>query len=351
MPDRFHGLTDIPTTPAPGVSGGRALLRDLGLGYVRPVPWIATPVGLGIIATALRVDDQVLQAFGLGLLVLAGLAAWQVRRKSPRPLVVAGVAVLLGTGFAPWLDPILGLAVLIGVVAFGGSAAMIIPARLTTAYLMVVAAAVSVSLMLTQTDNAWAMLLSLVVIAGAFGGKTLVYKEVTKCARTSRNRYELLVESAADAIVSIDADQKITVFNEAAESVFGYSPAEALGENIEILLPDRFRQRHPSLILSFAHESATRRRMSARQIMSGRRKDGTEFPIAVTIAKRSTGEGMEFTAIIRDITDQVEAQEELEALIRSKNDLIASISHELRTPLTAVLGFAELLQDTEAVLT
>lgn len=351
MPDRFQRLTDVPTLPTPGVPGGRALLRDLGLAYARSIPWIATPVGLGTIAVGLRVDERVLQGFGIGLLLLAGLAAWQVWRESPKPLVVAGTTVLLGAGFAPWLDPILGLAVLVGVVAFAGSAAMIIPARLTTSYLMVVATAVSVSLILTETDNAWAMLLSLVVVAGAFGGKALVYREVTRCARTSRNRYELLVESAADAIVSIDSGQRIMVFNEAAESVFGYTVTEALSQDLNLLLPERYRHAHPSHILSFADGPITLRQMSARQIMTGRRKDGTEFPIAVTIAKRSNGEGTEFTAIIRDITDQVEAQEELEALVRSKNDLIASISHELRTPLTAVLGFSELLQDTEAVLT
>ncbi len=351
MPDRFQRLTNVPTLPAPGVSGGRALLRDLGLAYVRPVPWIATPVGLGIVVVATRLGDRVLQWFGIGVMVLGGLAAWQVWRERPRPLVVAGVTVLLGVGFAPRLEPILGLAVLIGVVAFAGSVAMIIPSRLTTSYLMVVAAVVAVSLMLVESDSTWIMVLSMVVIAGAFGSQAQVYKEVTKCARTSRNRYELLVETAADAIVSIDEDQKITVFNEAAESVFGYSPAEVLGEDVDILLPDRFRQTHSSHIRNFAGEPITRRRMSARQIMSGRRKDGTEFPIAVTIAKRSTGEGTEFTAIIRDITEQVEAQDELEALIRSKNDLIASISHELRTPLTAVLGFSELLQDTDSNLT
>ncbi len=351
MPDRFQRLTNVPTPPAPGVSGGRALLRDLGLAYVRPVPWIAASVGLGIVVVATRLDDRVLQWFGMGVMGLAGLAAWQVWRERPRPLVVAGMTVLLGVGFAPRLEPILGLAVLIGVVAFAGSAAMIIPSRLTTSYLMVVATAVAVSLMQVESDNTWVMMLSLVVIAGAFGGTAQVYRAVTRCARTSRNRYELLVETAADAIVSIDDDQKITVFNEAAQSVFGYSPAEVLGEAVDILLPDRFRQNHYSHILNFADEPVGRRPMSARQVMSGQRKDGTEFPIAVTIAKRSTGEGMEFTAIIRDITDLVEAQDELEALIRSKNDLITSISHELRTPLTAVLGFAELLQDTDSSLT
>lgn len=135
------------------------------------------------------------------------------------------------------------------------------------------------------------------------------------------------------------------LFNSEAESVFGYTAEEVVGEPLTMLMPSEFRGTHERNVAGFAGESISRRSMETRGVMRGLRKNGDEFPIEAAIAKRPVDDHFEFTAVVRDVTERLQTQLALEDLVKSKDELIASISHELRTPLAAVVGFARILQD------
>lgn len=165
-------------------------------------------------------------------------------------------------------------------------------------------------------------------------------------------RFRVLFESASDAIIAVDENMLIVLLNEEAEVIFGYSRSEMVGQPLELLIPQRFRDQHRHHFQGFIDGDITRRLMSSRPELSGIRKDGEEFPIEVTIAKLDEKNSFAATAVVRDVTDRhaveqaLKARESaLETLVRSKDELIASISHEMRTPLTAVLGFAQILRE------
>lgn len=118
----------------------------------------------------------------------------------------------------------------------------------------------------------------------------------------------IIINNSEDAIVCINAHHQITLFNQGAERMFGYSVDEALGQDLSMLLPAGVVKRHRSLVDAFSDSAAQSRRMGERGTVAGRRRDGTEFPAEITISKVATTEGMTFTAILRDISERVNAE-------------------------------------------
>jgi PAS domain S-box-containing protein len=132
-----------------------------------------------------------------------------------------------------------------------------------------------------------------------------------------------ILDIAEDGIVTADARQEIVLFNRGAAKIFGYAPEEVVGQPLELLLPERFRQPHRGQVGGFASASAPARLMGERREVYGRRKDGTEFPAEVSISKFGIGAEMLFTAIVRDVTERKRyeaVQRELEHL-RAKAEL------------------------------
>jgi PAS domain S-box-containing protein len=114
---------------------------------------------------------------------------------------------------------------------------------------------------------------------------------------------------AADAIITIDQSQRILNFNHGAEEIFGYSASEAIGQSLEILLPERFRATHAAHVEAFSRSSDTARRMGHRREVAGLRKNGTEFPAEASISKLDVpGEGRIFAVVLRDITERKVAE-------------------------------------------
>jgi len=138
-----------------------------------------------------------------------------------------------------------------------------------------------------------------------------VRKAVEEEARRAQAKIEGIVSIASDAIISCDDDQRITMFNQGAEQVFGWSQREAIGQPLDLLIPARARGRHRALISTFAGESTTARRVAERRTIYGVRKDGTEFPAEAAISKLRIGDESTFTVILRDMTERVRLEREL----------------------------------------
>jgi PAS domain S-box-containing protein len=120
-----------------------------------------------------------------------------------------------------------------------------------------------------------------------------------------------LLDSAMDAIITMDERQTIVLYNKAAERIFGRPAEQALGHSLQELMPERYRMSHESHVRRFATTGITSRRMGDGTVLYGLRANGEEFPMEASISQLDTGEGKLFTVILRDITERMRAQEEL----------------------------------------
>ena len=145
-----------------------------------------------------------------------------------------------------------------------------------------------------------------------------------------------IIDIAADAIICIDEDQRITLFNEGAAAIFGWTPDEILGKPLDVLLPERIREVHRHHIERFRGSSERARRMGSRQEISGLRKNGDEFPAEAAIAKVQMGDSVVFSVVLRDITEQVELHRRLQRAVKARDDTVGVVAHDLRNPVSAV---------------
>lgn len=180
------------------------------------------------------------------------------------------------------------------------------------------------------------------------------HKRATEELRVSEERLASIIRNAMDAIISLDQDQRIILFNAAAEKIFGCPAADALGKTLDPFIPDRYREAHRRHIHHFGETGTSARSMYTPASLSGVRADGEEFPLEATISQVDVGGRKLYTVIVRDITQRKRAEElarlyaETKELDRIKTELIAKVSHELRTPLTTIQeGVSQL---TEGIL-
>ncbi len=158
------------------------------------------------------------------------------------------------------------------------------------------------------------------------------------------DRLAALLDSAMDAIISVDERGKIVLYNRAAEQTFGWSSDEVRGRTLEMLMPQRFRAAHDQHMRHFAHTGVTSRRKGEGMVLYGLRKDGTEFPMDASISQIDTQQGKVFSVILRDVTERVRARKDLArfateaAAIREqeKSRVARELHDELAQSLTAL---------------
>jgi two-component system sensor kinase len=127
----------------------------------------------------------------------------------------------------------------------------------------------------------------------------------------SEARLDAIVHSAMDGIITIDAGQRIVLFNAAAERMFGCAAADAIGGPLDRFLPERFRAAHRQHIERFIRTGETSRRMGLQQALAGLRADGREFPLEASISQATVGGQRLMTVILRDISERVRAEQQL----------------------------------------
>ncbi|MEO8154235.1 MAG: PAS domain S-box protein [Rhizobacter sp.] len=159
-----------------------------------------------------------------------------------------------------------------------------------------------------------------------------------------------IIDTTMDAVITIDMQQRIRLFNRAASEMFGQDAKEMIGQSLSRLIPDAQRDMHTQHIQRFGEEGTTARVMGEARPLHGVRANGDVFPLEASISRIGIGAATLMTVIARDVTGlrQAEAARRAHALVeaahRAKADFLSHMSHELRTPLNAVLGLAQLLQ-------
>ncbi len=183
------------------------------------------------------------------------------------------------------------------------------------------------------------------------------------------SRIQAIIETVIDGIITIDENGIVDSFNPAAEKIFGYSEQEVIGQNIKMLMPDPYHQEHDSYLSNYKRSGIKKVIGSGREVL-GQRKDGSVFPLSLSISEMNVDNRKMFTGIVRDITEQKKyetalsqyrsdleeqvkrrtaefemASKQAQAASSAKSKFLSRMSHELRTPLNAIIGFTQILQD------
>lgn len=160
-----------------------------------------------------------------------------------------------------------------------------------------------------------------------------------------------IVRISADAIICIDAEQRITLFNDGAEQIFGWTKEEMLGQPLDVLLPERSRDVHRSHVERFGRSRESARKMGERAEISGVRKNGEEFPAEAAISKVKKGNSVVYSVVLRDITEQVALHKRLQRAVAARDEAVGMVAHDLRNPVSAVKMLSHALLASSGQLT
>lgn len=167
------------------------------------------------------------------------------------------------------------------------------------------------------------------------------------------SRLAALLDSAMDAIISIDEGERIVLYNRAAEAIFGWPAPQVLGQPLSMLLPVRFRGGHAAHVQNFAATGVTHRRKGEGTVLYGLRADGSEFPMDASISQIDTAQGKVFSVMVRDVTERVKARQDLARFAteasaireQEKSRVARELHDELAQSLTALKMDATWLRD------
>lgn len=163
-----------------------------------------------------------------------------------------------------------------------------------------------------------------------------------EAVRESEAKFAGILAIAADAIITVDARQRILHFNHGAEQIFGYAEDEIVGESLDRLLPERYVVAHRSHVEEFASAPDMARRMGHRRQVLGRRSNGEEFPCDASISKLTTPRGVLFTVVLRDVSEQTRHQRNEHLLSEAGRRLVGTLDYDEMLRVAAQLAVPEL---------
>jgi PAS domain S-box-containing protein len=177
---------------------------------------------------------------------------------------------------------------------------------------------------------------------------------VEEALQDSEIRFRSLAQSAVDAIISINSEDKIIFWNNAAERIFGYSEEEVMGRSVIMLIPESLRDAHRTGVRRYL-DTGERKIIGETVELQGLTKGGIEFPLELSLSTWTTREGTFFTGMIRDVTRRKEAEQALEQRTieaRQRNEelesLIQMVAHDLKSPVITIGGLVRLLKGSMA---
>lgn len=168
--------------------------------------------------------------------------------------------------------------------------------------------------------------------------------EAAAALQQSEQRWRAIVDSAVDGIIVINAHGRIEAFNPSAERLFGYAKAEVLGENVKMLMPSPYREGHDEYIGNYL-KSGTPKVIGIGREVTGLHRDGTEFPLHLSVGEIQGGDQRRFTGIIHDLRPRVRIEERLreQTALARLGEMAAVIAHEVRNPLAGVRGAIQVI--------
>ncbi|GAB1583813.1 PAS domain S-box protein [Phyllobacterium phragmitis] len=209
---------------------------------------------------------------------------------------------------------------------------------------------------LTAFDTTWLLVLLCLLLAAALLFLGARYRAAKNSARKVQEQLalreahlRLFLDTVPDATVVIDMRGIITSFNKAAVRQFGYSEAEAVGQNVKILMPEPYQVEHDGYIHRYL-DTGERRIIGIDRIVVGRRKDGSTFPMKLAVGEMRTGGQIFFTGFIRDLTERAESEARLEeiqgelarlARLNELGEMASTLAHELNQPLAAIANYVQ----------
>ncbi len=155
-------------------------------------------------------------------------------------------------------------------------------------------------------------------------------KRAEAAITASDTRFRTLVDTIIDGIIVIDAKGCIQTLNPAAVTLFGYAPEEVQGKNVKMLMPEPYAHEHDGYLHNYL-STGTKKIIGIGREVTGLRKDGSTFPMELSVSEMEVDGERLFNGIVRDITERKKAE-------RLKNEFVSTVSHELRTPLTSIRG-------------
>ena len=155
-------------------------------------------------------------------------------------------------------------------------------------------------------------------------------KQAEQALRDREGRISAILENVVDGIITIDAQGSIEALNPAAERIFGYSEGEVQGKNVKLLMPEPYQSQHDGYLQNYLG-GGERKVIGIGREVEGLRKDGSIFPMELSVSEMEVNGERMFTGIVRDITERKKVE-------LMKSEFISTVSHELRTPLTSIRG-------------